>query len=608
MAFPICSSSPDTVNMEDHMLQDEALNRMMPVLMTQHFAKLSHSSCEGDQLFAVGQFAAAQATYYEEARKMVGPWCRIPAIGLGAMSKTYLSLDPLTRTNLMGCCLGMAQCLLRENQTELALSWLEEINSLHSVDYHNCETPMQDLTLLISSGLYLASEIFESLGNSGTAAMRRWTASTNAVSLGPRHLTPTVKAMQNRGRMVKLLESRHPDPKVTNVEVTVPALQVRGSWTRMNIKAGGVTEGRQDCSTFLWNGIQASFIQFPNEILGYASADPINMDAWQQLPDYPIPLQTSGIFLGRNIVVHNDIALLFTGRPTVDVFNLKSETWACFQTMYSPTATDLDAGVLDGWPYPGRTCMDAAMQILDNTLYIFGGSHGTTRMGCNLFMRNHPRHPGWRLLLPGAAQERGYLGQSGPDRARIYILFGHCDRDVAKPHELHGSDVAFAQTDFWSWSVKEAVWRQERVQGNPLCARTEMAHAYNAKLKQSVVFSGYHPGLPSQLIMNGQPGQFPYTYFADTFVFDMAPTESASNIDPAAPTWRHVGTPGFPTYCCQAHMQCDPATGWTNSQSIPRSSSHAALGPRVLLQIAPAPATGFYASKSLKRHHEKLSK
>ncbi|KAJ7102880.1 hypothetical protein C8R44DRAFT_887606 [Mycena epipterygia] len=78
--------------------------------------------------------------------------------------------------------------------------------------------------------------------------------------------------------------------------------------------------------------------------------------------------------------------------------------------------------------------------------------------------------------------------------------------------------------------------------------------------------------------MDGQKGSFPYSYFADTFMYDMAPTKS-SNIDPGALTWRQVRTPGFPTYRCQAHLQCDSATGrtymfggWTNSQFIPTRS------------------------------------
>ncbi|KAJ6546243.1 hypothetical protein DFH09DRAFT_1507748 [Mycena vulgaris] len=145
---------------------------------------------------------------YEEARKIFGVYCRIPAIGLGA---------------------GMAKCLWRANQIELC----EEINSLHRVNYHEADPPLRnwrnwmldipELSFLVLSGLCLASEIFASLDNSGTAAMRRWTAHEHPV--------------QDIGRCVKFLETRRPDPGAApNAGVTVPALQVRGSWTRLQGK------------------------------------------------------------------------------------------------------------------------------------------------------------------------------------------------------------------------------------------------------------------------------------------------------------------------------------------------------------------------------------
>ncbi|KAJ7453764.1 hypothetical protein FB451DRAFT_1280750 [Mycena latifolia] len=584
---------PDSVS-------EELRKRVMQMSITHRLA---------DRLFEAGDFAAAQATYYEEARKIVGPDCEIPAIGRGVVSEVYLKLDPLQRTNLMGCCLGMAKCLRRGNHIELALAWCEEINSLHRVNYYEANPPLQawrnwmldipELSFLVSSGLCFASEIFASLGNSGTAAMRRWTASTTTVSLGPRHLTPALKRVQDMGLMLKLLTSRHPDPGATDVDVSVPALQVRGSWTRLHVKQGGPTEGREDFASFIWNGHfyvsggrQTAKGPYLRDLW---ALDLAKSDAWRRLPDYPVPLERSGMFIGWNMLTHNNAAILFTGRPAVDVFDLKTETWGSFQTTYTPTAADIAAGVKGGWPYPGGSCMDATQQIVNNTLYVFGGSHSKTRLGCNLFMTLDLTTRRWRRLS-GAVHvtEDGDYSCPGPrkyasswvspDKARIYVLFGNCDRDAAHFHnELHGSDSAFAHTDFWSWDIKQEVWQQERMAGNPPCARTEMAYAYNEKLQQAVVFGGYHPGLPAYLVMDGREGQFPYSYFADTFVFDMAPTTAtgarANPIETPAPTWRHVRTPGFPTYRCQAHLQCDPATGrtymfggWANSQFIPTSS------------------------------------
>jgi hypothetical protein len=109
-------------------ISDESMKAVMDESLTLFVLHISlyrvyliarSASRAGDKLFAEGRYAAAQATYYEEARRMVGPLCKIPATGLGAISEAYLKLGPLKRTNLMGCCLGMAKCLRRSNQLEL---------------------------------------------------------------------------------------------------------------------------------------------------------------------------------------------------------------------------------------------------------------------------------------------------------------------------------------------------------------------------------------------------------------------------------------------------------------------------------------------------------
>ncbi|KAJ7677565.1 hypothetical protein B0H17DRAFT_1236319 [Mycena rosella] len=487
---------------------------------------------------------------------MVGPECRLLSISAVA-SKSYLELGPFRRTNLIGCCLGMAKCLRRANHIELALAWCEEINSLHRVgywqvylrrffplcqfvhpDWRDWMLDIPELSFLVSSGF--ASHP-RSLHLWTTRARQRCDA---GMQPPPPSTWPVISGSPIRRLMCKLLESRHPDPRTANVAVSVPALQVRGSWTRLNVKPG-VQSGPGSYYRDLW------------------TLDLVKLNEWRRLPDYPIPFGKSGIFLGWNFVVHTDIALLFVRRPSIDFFDLKAETWGCFETTYAPTPEDLAAGVIGGWPYPGMSCMDATMQIVNNTLYVFGGSHSKTRLGCNLFMALDLSTRRWRRLsgtvhvtedgdysCPGP--RKSAASWVSPDRARIYVLFGNCDRDAAHFHnERHASDTAFAHTDFWSWNVKHEIWRQERMAGNPPCARTEMGYAYNEKLQQAVVFGGY-----AYLVMNGREGQFPYTYFADTFVCDMAPTSDANGIEPK---WRQVVTPGIPTYRCQAHMQCDPA-------------------------------------------------
>ncbi|KAJ7438944.1 hypothetical protein B0H11DRAFT_2293635 [Mycena galericulata] len=452
------------------------------------------------------------------------------------------------------------------------------------------------LSYLKSSGLCLASEIFASLGNSGTAATRRWTALKTTVNLSEPHQSPALKSMVNTELLTKLLQTRHPDPQATlNAVAKVPALQIRGSWTRLQIKKpGGVTDGRENFASFIWNGHfyvgggrQTGTGPWYNDMW---ALDLAKLDAWRRLPDYPIPIQTSGLFLGWNMLVHNDRAILFTGRPTVDVFNLKTETWGSFQTTFSPTSADIAAGVVDGWPYPGKKCCDTTMQILNDKLYVFGGSHETTRMGCNLLMELDLLTRKWRRLSGTVrVTEHGDYSRPGPrksasswvslDKTRIFLLFGSFDREAAHfNNELHGSEESFGYDDFWSWSVEEETWRQERMSGNPPCARTEMACTYNEKLQKVIVFGGYHPSLSTLVLTPGREIQFHYSYFADTFIYDMAPGVAANTSEPtlSAPKWKQVLTPGFPTYRCQAHLACDPATGrtymfggWTNNQFIP---------------------------------------
>ncbi|KAJ7668170.1 hypothetical protein B0H17DRAFT_950044 [Mycena rosella] len=166
------------------------------------------------------------------------------------------------------------------------------------------------------------------------------------------------------------------------------------------------------------------------------------------------------------------------------------------------------------------------------------------------------------------------------DKTRLFLLFGSFDREAASMNnELHGSTEAFGYANFWSWSVKEEAWREERMAGNPPCARTESSCAYNEKLRKTIVFGGYHPSLSTYVLTPGEELGFDFSYFADTFIYDAVPPVSVSiSTEPtlAAPKWKQVLTPGFPTYRCQAHLACDPITGktymfggWTNSQYIP---------------------------------------
>ncbi|KAJ7785074.1 hypothetical protein DFH07DRAFT_907713 [Mycena maculata] len=562
----------------------------------------------GDTLFRAGQYDAAKAKYLQEAVGIVGPDFLLPSPagtdGGGVISAVYIALDPWKCANLMGCCLGMAKCLLREKETEMALAWLEEISALYRCTYFSTRNPLYDwfdcpprvpeLTLLRATALCLASEIFVSLGNTGTGATRRHIAANIC-----KPLTQELARIVNFDLLRDLYRTRHPNPQKTLSNVTLhSALQVRGSWTKLNIrKSGGVTEGREDFACFVWKshfyvagGRKSSLGPWYRDIW---ALDLTKREAWRRLPDYPLGPAQSGMFAGWTIRVHNDKALLFTGRPTLDVFDLVQETWTTFKTTYSPTAEDKKAGVQDGWPYPSHKCSDHSMLIVHDKLYLFGGSHGTTAIGCNLFMELDLTTRRWRRLTgyvrapehadyacPGPRKNAACW--ASPDKKRIFILFGHADREGASFHnELHGGSRAYCYEDMWSWSIAEETWRQERIAGNPPCSRTETAYVYNEKLQKTIFFGGYSPSLPT--FVPEQMLEFDFSYFADTFVYDMTTPASPALVAAAppeptllAPKWKQIMTHGFPTYRCQAQLACDQDSGRTylfggfsNNQYVP---------------------------------------
>ncbi|KAJ7231156.1 hypothetical protein B0H12DRAFT_1263599 [Mycena haematopus] len=579
-------------------------------MLIQLMTKASLTCRQGDELFDEAKFEAAEKKYLELATGIVGPSFALPMHAGdpsgGVVCDLYIELDLWKRANLMGCCVGMAKCLRRKNEVEMALAWCNEVNALYRSGFYQLPQPMYDwmdwtpdlpeLILIKSTALCIASEILASLGNSGTATTRRWNAHKTTKNLPMHHQTTALHAVLNARLRNKMLGLRHPDPQAPLSTGRVSGLQVRGSWSRLHVaKLGGVTDGREAFACFIWNshlyvagGRTSANGPFHRDMW---KLDLNTLDQWHRLPDYPIPLGASGRFIGWTMIVRNDTALLFTGRPTLDVFNLTTETWSTLKTTYSPTAADIDAGIVDGWPWPGKISCDSTVVFSKaaDKLYVFGGAHGRSIMGCNLFMELDLTTHAWRRLsgYVRAPKEADYscpsprksaAGWLTPDGRRVYLLFGHFDREAQSQGEFHSAGEAFGHEDFWSWCIKEQHWRRERISGNPPCSRTELAYAYNEKLQRAIVFGGYHPTLPTYVVTAGREVQFNYSYFADTFLYDV--TASAAGTRPehtsTAPKWQQVLTPGFPTYRCQAQLAVDSTTGktymfggWTNNQYIP---------------------------------------
>lgn len=109
------------------------------------------------------------------------------------------------------------------------------------------------MSAIRAKALCLASEIFVSLGNTGTGTTRRHAAYTTL-----RPLTPELMKIIDFDLLFSLYRTLHPNPQTTlSNDTRSSALQIRGSWTKLNIgKAGGIMEGREAFACFIWKGKQ----------------------------------------------------------------------------------------------------------------------------------------------------------------------------------------------------------------------------------------------------------------------------------------------------------------------------------------------------------------
>lgn len=262
----------------------------------------------------------------------------------------------------------------------------------------------------------------------------------------------------------------------------------------MSVKAGRI-EARTHHASFIWNG---HLFVAGGRLSGLGpfyrdlwTIDLAKLDRWVQLDSYPVPFSTSSAFIGWTMLVHEDKAYLFTGRPDLDYYDLHEKKWGSVRTTYQPTAEDKKAGIRGSWFYPkyGRGAIDSTQQIVRGKLYVFGGTHDTTSIGCNLFMELDLETKIWRRLdgeqmpvnprwdLPSPRKTPVSWVNSAQDR--IYLMGGECDRTGASlTREPHGADEGFVYPDMWSWNIDAGRWRRERISGNPPCARSEVAYCF----------------------------------------------------------------------------------------------------------------------------------
>lgn len=424
----------------------------------------------------------------------------------------------------------------------------------------------------------------------------------------------------------ELTKLRHPDPSLTHkLEIQFPELQVLGSWKKLTLLKKGGMKARLAFSSFIWNsklyvGGGAYETKGP-WLRDLWCLDLEKLDKWRQLPSYPVSEQYTGVWLLWRFSIHNNRAYLVTGKAEVDYFDLITEEWGSVMTTYKRTAADKKAGVHEQWVFPVWNILDSTQEVVGDILYLFGGTHGECIIGTNLFVQLDLKTMEWtRLsgtLRPGEIADYSCPGpRKTPsswvdrDQERIYLIFGECDRSagIAKG-DRHAAEHGYAYEDFWSWDIKAKEWRMERLVGNVPCPRSEAACTYNPKMDKTVIFGGYNPTLPTQFGNNF----FPFSYYADTFMYFPPPPPSTRSIfPPSSGKWKHVLTPGFPTYRAQSQLHTDPATGkmylfggYVNTDSVPSRKTYNSRTFGDLWQLRVDAPGGFFDEKDVDLEEER---
>ncbi|KAF7967355.1 hypothetical protein HWV62_34631 [Athelia sp. TMB] len=507
----------------------------------------------------------------------------------GMTSGVYKQFSSWERVEMMACCNAMAECMRESKDNVQALLWLTEVDVLHksmflsnpqpAFDWMNINVDIEDHFIQRINAYVLLSKIYLELGNTSNAVHKIWTGFTTTEEIPPRVDKKKIKRLIPESRVWEIAQLKHPDPQLcAKLTFANSALQVRGSWKKLsirNLKAGGPGI-RMGFASFVWDGAEQKFLSRTYQLItitlgffylagGEKGLDGphyrdfwrlnlSSLDGWEALPAYPTPKSVTGPLFCLSMAVYREKAYLFTGRLSLDVFDLRMGVWSTIPTTFKGRA-----GIAK-WPYPDGKLKEYTMQIVDKTLYVFGGTHGKASLGCNLLLALDLETFQWEHLS-GTIEPVANFECPGPRRyitswvdrgfGRIMIMFGEADRRGAKlGGEPNGGFNGFGYDDLWSWNICAREWRRERI---------------NEKLNHTVVFGGYSPNIPTYVKEKDET--FAYTYYADTFIWDASATP---------PSWKQVLTHGFPTYRAQAQLFSDPVTGktflfggYTNSEFVP---------------------------------------
>ncbi|KAJ7740097.1 hypothetical protein B0H16DRAFT_1676390 [Mycena metata] len=527
-----------------------------------------------DKMAKEKNYKDAATTYIKAAAAAVGR-DQLPVEGEAPyIVAEYQRLEPdWPMTDMMECLNGAAECLARLRQYKQAL-WLAAevevvIRNVQIVKTQN--KPLFewfDFSIKLPSyflqrvrARVIAEKIFRLLGNTATANNGR----LQTRALVPKEFeSPEILKINPvivNDRVYALL---HPDPTlVASLSVSDPTLQLRGSWRKVSVKKGkgGAITARMGFASFVYEGT-LYVLGGQKGLMGplyrdFWSIDLDALDEWRALPPYPVSESVTGKLVGFSMVVHDHSAYFITGRREVDVFDLRAQTWNSLWTSFPGTAP---------WPYPHSKIRDASVQCTNGKIYVFGGWHMRSQVGCTLLMELDIATRTWTQLsgtaepkvasYAGPGPRRHALSWVGKDENTLFVMYGDADRAAALlGREPHGAAQSFAHEDLWGWDIAARVWKQQRLVGNIPSPRTEFASVYNSVLDKVITFGGYAPSALSNLAPNAEY-VYRFSYYADTFMLGTDTGETKAS-------WKHVLTRGFPTYRAQPCLAVDPGTGRT---------------------------------------------
>ncbi|EDR04766.1 uncharacterized protein LACBIDRAFT_330381 [Laccaria bicolor S238N-H82] len=543
---------------------------------------IKHSFGDGVVTADMAGILGDMQQYLDQAREILGNSVEDPQAAISSnVRMEYKDLDIQEREHLMMCFNGIGKCCSNGGDVESALMWHGEVESIyqgfisaqqdnltHGGDYGHGLLFSPEASYQRIKGLVSAAQQLFVLGNTGTSVQRRWNAHEILTSLPVSSRTPRIRALIDAEELDRIIQIRHPDPVTPPTSnVVVPTLQIRGLWQKHDFRTSvRTTLARFGFASFIWR--TRLYMAGGQTDARHSFRDLWCLDLsqvqqeWRRLEDYPIPLAVTGQFYGWQMKIRDDKAYLFTGRPELDFYDLLSERWSSVMTTYVPTAEDRYAGVEGDWPYPGFRVVEAAVELAHDKLLVFGGTHKGSALGCNLLMELDLTSNTWKRLsgfvitplwghrsLPGPRKAAASWLNSSQDT--LHILFGLSDRYAAQlEQQSHGAQDSYAYDDLWSWDIKSHGWSKKKLCGNPPSPRCEMAYCYNRKLDLLITFGGYNPTVPTADTSKNQ--MFAYSYYADTFAMCNETQK-----------WRHILSPGFPTYRSHAGLVSDESTGRT---------------------------------------------